>query len=69
MKTCAFVFGERAEQVVTSSGLFVQLGHLLFPREVGFCLVLHGACKGTEKSTPSRRTVFIQAPEGAYTGS
>lgn len=55
MKTCAFVFGERAELVVTSDRFFIQLGHLLFPREVGFCLALNGACKCTEKNMPSRR--------------
>lgn len=36
VKACTFVFGERAEEVITSSGFFIQPGHLLFLREVGF---------------------------------
>lgn len=62
MKTCAFVFGEREEQVIPSSRFLLQLGHCLFPRDVGVCSVLNGACKGAEKSMPSRRN-------GAHTGS
>lgn len=58
MKTCAFVFGERAEKVIASSRFFIQPGHLLFPRDVGFCSALNGACsayKYAEKDMPSRR--------------
>ena len=64
VKTCTFVFGERAEQVITSSGFFIQPGHLLFPREVGFCSVLNGACSACKcaENLPRRRN-------GAHTGS
>lgn len=64
VKACTFVFGERAEEVITSSGFFIQPGHLLFLREVGFCSILNGVCSVCKcaENTPNRRN-------GAHIGS
>lgn len=67
MKTCAFVFGERAEKVIASSRFFIQPGHLLFPRDVGFCSALNGArsaYKYAEKDMPSRRNSAHKGSRG-----